>query len=508
MEEKREVGIMYVDYEGLLVSLSHVQYFDIDILLGHLLEKARERFDVQRAIVLGNWKHHASRDQLEQQGFLCRSISATGTEIGQMLLTSITESLATGNAADAYILVSGESTYNAVLRVLRQANRKSVLWTLVTPSSNDQALCSEWEPITAPNTLEVHAWPRQVMLQAIVLVADHLQSDTTKPFLLSHLCDHLAQFRSFHDRADTWLAIAIREQILLQQQPDDTSDVSYGYLNRQHPVVQKALLSRERILMTLSAMLHKREWVAFSALEKGLRTAKSLTASQHLRHAWLELLVAEGVLIAGQVPQLDGAFQVTTLRFNLQHPIVATLQRKQLQNLVRLIVAVSNLTIRKNYPWMAIASLLKVLTAATTRIEARATLSAAEQQGILEIGTIPSRRKPTSSVATVKLQPSHELVQDTLNRRDQLIALTHSTLTSRNTGVSESILTEAFITGNHMEKEEALFWIRLLISEGILYVNQITLGSGDVIDLIYLEDQDSLVDQVLSRTSTNTREVK
>jgi hypothetical protein len=509
MEVEQKTCIVYVDYEGLLVSLSRVQYFNIDDVLSNLLAKAQERFLVQRAIVLGDWTYHQGRRQLERQGFLCRTVAASGSEIDQMLQSSIAESLATHNAVHTYILVSGTSDYNSTLRFLRKANRESILWTLIPPSSSDQALCSLWESIILPPTeIEAGPWSRQMMLQAIAMAADHLQGDSDTPFLMSRLHAHLAQLDPFHGRVDTWLAIASREQILLLQQPENPLDEPYGYLNRQLAIVRKALFIRERILVTLGAMLVNREWVAFSAIEKGLCTARLLADSQQARHAWLELFVAEGVFIAEHISQPDGVFQVTTLRFNLEHPLITTLQRQQRHNLIRLIITISDFTARRGYPWMAVASLLKCLTGTITRIEARATLSAAEQQNIIETGSLPGKQNPALPVTTVKLQQQHALVQETLTRRDQLIAFTSSILTSRNTGVSESVLTEEFVARGQLQKSEALFWIGLLTDERVFSVEPPPSGAGDAAPMIKLAEQDPLVDHVLALTSDYSREVK
>ncbi len=509
MVVEQKTCIVYVDYEGLLVGLSHIQYVNIDDLLSNLLAKARDRFLIQHAIALGNWTYHESRRQLEQQGFLCRTVSATGPEISQMLQSSIAESLATNTAVDTYILVSGTSDYNSTLRLLRQANRECIVWTLIPPPPGDQALCSQWELITlSPDRIEANPWSRQMMLQAIAVAADQLQGDPDTPFLMSHLHAHLAQLRPFSSQVDTWLAIAIREQILLLNQPENILDESYGYLNRQLAIVRKALDIRGHILVTLGAMLVKREWIAFSTLEKGLRTAKLLADNQRSRHAWLELLVAEGMLIAEHVPQPAGPFQVTTLRFNQMHPLVATLQGQQTYDLIRLIITMSDFTGRRDYPWMAVASLLRSLTEATTRIEARATLSAAEQRHIIEIGSVPSKRKPTLPVTTARLQHQHELVQETLTHRDQLIALTYAVLTSRNTAVSESVLIEELVIRGQLQKSEAVFWIKLLTDEGIFSVEPPPSGVGNVATMIKLAEEDPIVDRVLASANEKRREVK
>lgn len=489
MEAQRKKCVIYVDYEDLMVGLSYFQYWEIDDLLVNLLEKARHHFQVQRALVLGDWSRHASRRQLESQGFICRSISGTAPEINQEILLSIAKSLDSNEAAEVYVFVSGRSSHGSLLRQLRQAGRESILWIVEPPSPSDQALCSNWELITPTGTFESSPWPRQVMLQAMILVADHLQNDPEVPFLMGHLLDRLRQLNPFNTLADRWLNVAISEQIILVQHQEDLFDSLYGYLNKQHAVVQKALLTRERILTTMSAMLGNRDWIAFSALEAALRTSKVLAESQSYRRAWLELLVAEQVLITTLVSQPDGPFTVTTLSLNRDHPVIATLHKQRVRNLIHLVILISNFMIRKGHIHMAVSHLLRILTKTTSRVEARDALNAAIEQGIVQINRELSQNS-TSFVARVLLNQNHQFVQAAIAEYNQVILQANSVLTLRNFRVSESMLAEEFIARGKMKEKEALFWIELLVSEGILSVDQ-----GSVFKMIRIESEDPVVKQ-------------
>lgn len=508
MDAQRKKCIMYVDYESLPVGFSPFQYLNMDNLLADLLEKAYQRFQVQRAIVFGDWTNHANRNRLEDKGFICRPTTDTGTEVGREIQVSITESLDSNEAAEAYVLVSGRADHKLILRQLYLAGKESVLWVFVPPLSDDQSLCSSWELIIPPSTLELNSWPREVALHAVAVVADHLQSDNYAPFLISHLLEGLRKLEPYLTMPDIWLNIAVREQIILLQRSDDQFEMPYGLLNRQHAVVQKALVIRERILTTLGTMLANHDWVAFNTLEKALRIARPLSESQGFRHAWLELLVAEEVLIAKPVPQTDGSFMVTTLRLNQDHPIIAIEHRQEYLNLIRLIVIISDFTGRKSYPWMAVANLLKILTKATTRVEARATLSKAEEQGIVQLGTLPSPQNPEFAVATAQLNTIHPLVQEALTQRDRMILLTNSVLKQRRFVVSEPVLTEEIIAASQMKEDEVLFWIWLLVSEGLVGVEQISFGPKKTLNMIRLKLEDPLVKQILDQASRDDSEVK
>ncbi len=504
MEQQLKKSVMYVDYEGLMTGLSHYHHLDTDGVLANLLKKARQNFEVQGAIVLGDWTRLTNRNQLERQGFICKTVYGPDTVINQEIEASIAEQIVVGNAAEVYILVNGVSDYTPILRQLRQADKESVLWTVSPPSLTDQALCSEWEFITSPESFATSDWPRQVILQAVALVADHLLvSNNESQLLMNRLLDRLGELPPFKETAETWLNVAVREQIILLQRVEDPSASPYIQLNRQHPFVQKGLQIRERILSVLSAMIVDRDWVAFSALEKAMQTSKPLAGDQSFRHAWLELLVAEEVLIAESVPQPDGVFQTTTLRPNLNHPIIR-LHQQQNFNLVRLIVTIDNFIRRKGYKWMAVSTLLTILTRATTRVEARATLSLADEEALVEIDTVPSIDDPEFSVATVRLNSTHSLVQKCLTKRDDIILLADSMLTNRHLGMSSDVFVEELgSSGIAQEENEALFWIQLLGGERILTEAKFVQGPRRVVRLLRLRLEDPIVSQALDTMGQN-----
>jgi hypothetical protein len=199
---------------------------------------------------------------------------------------------------------------------------------------------------------------------------------------------------------------------------------------------------------------------------------------------------------------------VTALRTNPAHPAIATLQRIQQHNLIRLILHISNVTSRKGEDAMAISALLKSLTGAMTRVEASAALNRAKQQDIIHFETVAVPRRSAFPVTVIRLQHGHALVQETLARRNQCIQLTDTIIEQRKIGVSETILAEALMAEQQIDRDLALFWIRLLISEDILYVKDMLLESQETIPIIYLNQQDAIVDQLLDQTSRDTGEVK
>ncbi|GHO96613.1 hypothetical protein KSF_066610 [Reticulibacter mediterranei] len=490
---------MYVDYEGLLVDLSHFQSLDIEVVLADLLKKASQQYAIQDAIVLGTWLQQASRDRLTHLGYLCRSVFGTEQEITYEIQISIIRSLEAQSAeaknradhTDVFILVGGTSDRAELIRQVRQAERSCILWTLTPPSPTEQALCSVWEPIHYPHAAVNWIWPRQAILHELILVADHLQNEEETTFSLSALHNQLSQCKLFKQEAYLWIAISIREQIVLLKQTGGDLQVTSGFLNLHHSVVRKTLFIKVRVLMTLSAMLTQRDWVAFSALEKALSTARALVGSQNYRHAWLEILVDLGILLTRPVPHPNKSYTVTTLSFNQEHQVVATLHKQQKRNLQRAVIIINNFLARKGYHAINTARLLHILMKNMTYIEAHATLKAALEQEIAHNDGTPSA--PISSPIAVRLNESHPFVVTTLDQRDMFIRCTEAIFTQRNEQVNESMLSQALSDACQVGEDETLFWIWLFIDEGILARNHT--GS---IAMLSMKRLDAVVKQALN----------
>jgi hypothetical protein len=162
-------------------------------------------------------------------------------------------------------------------------------------------------------------WPRQVMLHALVLVADQLQRDISGPFPIRAFHDQLSQCKPFKQDPSLWLQIGVREQIILVEQQDRDLYHLSGWLHKQHIIVQKALFVRERIRRTVQPMLSERDWISWNALDKALSTARVLMENSEYRRAWLELLVDTGNLLIRPVPHPSGFFMVATLSLHQHH---------------------------------------------------------------------------------------------------------------------------------------------------------------------------------------------
>jgi hypothetical protein len=316
-------------------------------------------------------------------------------------------------------------------------------------------------------------WPRQLLRQALALTADHLQRETAAPFPLSLLLAHLGKLDIFGGTtADRWLAIALDERLILIQEAENAS------LNRQHPLVQQALLMRERILTTLSILQEQQGWVAFSTLELALRTCRICAGSSRSLQLWLELLIKLDVLQMKLQPQPDGPFQTTILTLNPTSPVIAVSKQQQQRNQLRLILACSHYNERNQDTPLTASRILRTLTGPITHVEAREALEQAEQEGIIKIEYLTGESRTKRPRRTLRLQQEHERVRACLELRNHLIHLIEESLRKRPSGIGATTLVIAFRDAYQLPEDEGWFWLRVLEQDGILRLSSLTVGNG------------------------------
>jgi hypothetical protein len=314
-------------------------------------------------------------------------------------------------------------------------------------------------------------WPRRLLRQALALSADHLQRETAAPFPLSSLLTRLGELDLFDEAAgERWLATALKERLILVQQP------TIGSLNRSHPLVQKALLIRERILTTTSILQEQEGWVAFTTLEQALRTCRICAGDVRARRLWLELLIKLNVLHARLQAQPDGPFQTTVLTFNQESPVVAIPKQQQQRNLLRLILICSSYSESNQASPLAASHIVRTLTGPITRVEARTALAQAEQEGLIAVEYLEGGRRAKQPLSGITLQQGDERVRACLELRDHLIRRIEQSLRQRPSGISASALVGAFWHSYQLPEEEGWFWLRVLEQTNIVRLSSLEVG--------------------------------
>jgi len=253
-------------------------------------------------------------------------------------------------------------------------------------------------------------------------------------------------------------------------------------------------------------MIEDREWVAFSALEKALKTAKPLSTSQRLRHAWIELMVAEQLFIKTVIKKADQAFPTTVLMLNKGNPTVVAFSLYRDNVLINLIVIIDDYLKRNSHNSLSISKLLEFLTTATTRIEARATLESARNLEIVQLDTTKSDHPLSYKVATITLNYDHAFVQETLTKRNNIIRLIDQLLLNQTPqrdglGLTEAMLLNKLEETWEIDRITSYFWVYLLLRENILSIITFVISPKESIRLLHLVDSDPIVRNALIEQS-------
>jgi hypothetical protein len=505
MRDEQQICIAYVDYENLVEALSHHNSLDIVTLLNHILERARQQFRIQRILLFGNWMLYPLPAQIDMRGVVRRACNAPGADASLEIEQSIIQGLSGKESCDAYLLISGQARYIRVLKRLYQSNKRSILWTLLPLSQQEEVWSTSQEIISLPPTLAREKLPRSLLLQALIL--ETAQSCTRRNGVLTwpELRDDLQQHSTLLAEVDRLISLALRERILFLREAADPLQDPQISLNKRHAMTRRALLIQDRILNTVRVLQEKRGWVAFSTLDKALGTHYCFADNQQFRQRWIELLVTLGRLLRNWRTPPGALLTTTTLCLN-PADMQASSEHQAKQNLITLICVMNGFWHRRRRAWISIAQLQRQLTTHMTYAEARATVEQARAGQILLSETRPGKRNPERCLTVVEENQQHPLVQETLALRDRLLLSGHALLLQRNLRSSESLLLEEFCATERFAEDEAFYWLRLLTGEGYARIKPLEAQVSTGEHIVSLTLDDPLVRYLLADAQQHTLE--
>ncbi|WP_126582073.1 hypothetical protein [Tengunoibacter tsumagoiensis] len=485
MQDERQTCTVYVDYENLVESLSHRHSFDIATLLNLVLQRARQDFRIQRINIFGNWALYNLPEQIDRTGIVYRFGGDPGGDAAPEIEKSIQDVSVSKEGPQAYLLISGQAHYAKILKLLQQRQKISILWTLEPLNKPDRTLCSDYEPLSLPSSLQTSKWTRLLLLQGLVLVAARL----TTPISLPDLVASLSLYPSFIEMIDVLLPLAFREHILLVSEDQDPLEGTQVSLNTQHIIVQEALLIEQRILNTAWILQAKQGWVAFSVMERAISTYSLLRNEQRHRHQWLELLIEEGRLLSEKRYREGRA--TTALSVG---PVSEEISVTHEQNMTTLICVVDAVARRRQRGWISATQLYRDLGLHMTHAEARHIFEQATARQFLQLRTRPGNRDPDSEVTTVQLDLQQAQVRERLVQRNRLLIITYQLLIQRNQKIVKSLLLEEFMLNGQLSEHAARYWLSLLIQSEIIQSLVVQDGRGEYI--ISLNHHDPLVQEI------------
>lgn len=324
---------VYIDFENIAISLNEQGFMvNLDHLISCFVKQARAHGQVIKMAAYAPWG---------QRGSLPPLVDSSGREVAdeapsRLLLANIDpvfnlpgknsadvriardvmSDAGHADAADVFILASGDRDFNDVLQTLVARGKTVIVWGVRGATSrmieNNPNITVEF--IDEFTKLQTHE----------SLSRSSVFDDVTEAFTPSQWSSVVIQFdRLAHDlKSDTVSAAQLIEQLQLvgavisKQRGDDlvSQAISLGILkqistagqvtlNIQHPIVEKTRLIRDRIMLRVANTLQVRGWeyVNYGFLLKGLAMDRELSRpglniDDQWRSHWIDALVREQVL--------------------------------------------------------------------------------------------------------------------------------------------------------------------------------------------------------------------
>lgn len=411
------------------------------------------------------------------------------------------------DAADVYIVASGDRDFNDVINALRARNKTVILWAVRGSTSR------QLEKNTNVSIEYVEDFATLENLQAQSAPAAHTEEATAPGFTPSQWSSVIVQF----DR----LAQAHKsDEITLSQLVDQLVDVG-AVINRQrgadlvaqaqamgilksngrgervslderNAVVEKTRLVRDRVVLRVMNTLNVRDWeyVNYGFLLKGLAMDRDLDRpglnySDQWRSDWIDCLVREHVLLRELVPHRhnpEDLVPVIKLRPDFQMaapPVVVEIPRPEswegvlLSDLEmsepetsamvrRIIISVEQFTSFRGYSWCPLGSLHRRLRVHDTGVSFQ---RAVEYLIENHAAAVQEYANPQSAFMTkgISLETSTPVVASVLADRNTFVLLL-LTLYERNIVISEDNVAAAL----NDPRWNIPLWFSIMETENVL----------------------------------------
>ncbi|MDD9956934.1 MAG: NYN domain-containing protein [Anaerolineaceae bacterium] len=523
LQQTRNVAV-YIDFENITISLNE-QGFTVN--LDHLIE----RF-ISQANAYGQVVKMAAYAPWYQRGSLPPLVDAAGNEIAddaprRLLMANIdavnslpgknsadmriardvTTDAGHEDAADVYIVASGDRDFNDMLTGLRSRGKQVIVWSVRGSTSrqleSNPGIAVEYvEDFT---NLKTHRslWTESMLSEreedtsaflpsqwsSIIIQLDRLTSceerDSVSPELLVEQLLEVAAVSSL-SRGEDLVTQAVKMGIL--KAAPENGDVS---LNPEHPIVGKTRLVTSRIVLRVERTLQVRRWeyVNYGFLIKGLAMDRELgqpgcNLSDLWRSDWIDRLVREQILRRELIPHRlnpEDMVPVISLRSGSEKLLQLPRRAQELHSFEwggipfqrleemepetaamvrRIIVSVEQFTSFRRFLWCPLGSLHKRLLEHDRGTNFQRAIDYLVANDAISLNDYPN---PRSAFLTkgISLQTNSQVCHAVLAQRDQLVTALLALYDSGETISHESL--DARVIGYDID-----LWLSILLSENIL----------------------------------------
>jgi hypothetical protein len=522
---------LYVDFENIAISLNEAGYtVNLDELINGFVKQAKAHGQIVKMAAYAPWGQRGSLPPLvdpsgrevadEAPSRLMMAniypmFNLPGKNSADMLIAKdIMTDSGHDDAADTYIIASGDRDFNEVVKTLRQRGKQVILWSVHNSisrqlESNPNIIIEFVEDFT---DLKTHR-----TFGAAASVYEEVDDRTLAPFTPSQWSSVIIQFdrlaqlkgkrhlsrRALNEQLQKVNAVvspARGEELIGQALTLGILETAPGNaglrLNVTHPEVEKTRLVRDRITLRVANTLRLRGWeyVNYGFLLKGLATDRELdlpgmNTNDEWRSNWIDCLVREEVLARELVPhrhnpddlvpviklRADYAIQpdmemqsdelnaikeqnwsgVSLSELESQEPETADMVR-------RIAVSIEQFTSFRSFLWCPLGSLHKRLRPfdKATSFQRAVEYLIANDAAVVEEHANPQSEYRTKGIS---LNPDSEIKLKIMAERDAFIQVL-LTLYEKNILISEQSI-RANEPGTHWDMS---LWLSIMQTENVL----------------------------------------
>jgi uncharacterized LabA/DUF88 family protein len=500
IQQSKNVAV-YIDFENIAISLNEQGYtVNLDHLIEAFLRQAKAHGQVVSVSAYAPWGQRGSLPPMvddngreitdEAQNRLARAnidpvYNLPGKNSADMRIArDVIADSSYADAADIFIVASGDRDFNEVINSLRTRNKTVIVWAVRGAVSrvieNHPGIQIEYvEDFTDLQTHQslstathlpdsgtdiVGFTPSQ--WSSVIIQFDQMTQNSAASVTRARFIDQLVSVGAVVNKArgEDLVAQALAAGILRT-----VGTNSRLTLDPAHPIVEKTRLIRDRIVLRVMNTLSVRDWeyVNYGFLLKGLAMDRELDRpgmnySDQWRSDWIDCLVREHVLVRELVPHRhnpDDLVPVIKVRPDYPPPVrteqpvshddpppeqwegisLTELERMEVETaemVRRVVVSVEQFTSFRGFTWCPLGSLHKRLK----NFDRGMTFQRAVEYLVEnEAADVNEYANPQSEFLTkgISLRTGSPIVSLILSERDQFIRLL-LTLYERSMVISEN----------------------------------------------------------------------